>query len=205
MAGERVPSTGQAAKRLGISVRTIYRWEAVGRLVPTARLCRAGSAGSRRGILMPCCGYPTAEEKRAAEASRGRKAGAAASRFVAKDGGEPTARRVRGAAVGEGSPETVAANVRWSRGCPCGLMPLRLAPEGAGQSGGAGCWSRVSAQSGLPREARDDSQWPVDPTRAYGVGSSPGMWEGTRGDRRKPDWGGTNDGCRGLSRKSGSS
>ena len=44
MAGERVLSTGQAAKRLGISVRTIYRWEAVGRLVPTARL----QSGQRR-------------------------------------------------------------------------------------------------------------------------------------------------------------
>ncbi len=38
MAGERVLSTGQAAKQLGISVRTIYRWEAVGRLVPVTRL-----------------------------------------------------------------------------------------------------------------------------------------------------------------------
>ncbi len=30
MAGERVLSTRQAAKRLGVSVRTIYRWEAEG-------------------------------------------------------------------------------------------------------------------------------------------------------------------------------
>ena len=42
--------------------------------------------------------YPTAEEKRAAEASRGRKAGAAASR--------------------EGSPETVGANVRSTTDAP---------------------------------------------------------------------------------------
>ena len=37
-------STGQAAKQLGISVRTIYRWEAVGRLVPVTRL----HSGQRR-------------------------------------------------------------------------------------------------------------------------------------------------------------
>ena len=37
-------STGQAAKRLGISVRTIYRWEAAGRLVPITRL----ESGQRR-------------------------------------------------------------------------------------------------------------------------------------------------------------
>ena len=57
----------------------------------------------------------------------------------------------------------------------------------------------------LPREARDDSQWPADPTRAYGVGSLPGRREGTRGNRCKPDWGGTNDGCPGVSSKPGSS
>ena len=44
MAGERVLSTGQTEKRLGISVRTIYRWEAVGRLVPISRL----PSGQRR-------------------------------------------------------------------------------------------------------------------------------------------------------------
>ena len=44
MSGEQALSTGQAAKRLGISVRTIYRWEAVGRLVPVARL----HSGQRR-------------------------------------------------------------------------------------------------------------------------------------------------------------
>ena len=38
MVGERALSTGQTAKLLGISVRTIYRWEAVGRLVPISRL-----------------------------------------------------------------------------------------------------------------------------------------------------------------------
>ena len=83
-------------------------------------------------------------------------------------------------------------------------MPLRPASEGAGQWWG---WLLVLREcaSGLPREARDDSQWPVGPTRAYGVGSSPGRREGTRGNRRKPDWGGTNDSCRGLSCKSGSS
>ena len=44
MVGERALSTGQTAKRLGISVRTIYRWEAVGRLVPISRL----PSGQRR-------------------------------------------------------------------------------------------------------------------------------------------------------------
>ena len=44
MAGERMLSTGQTAKRLGISVRTIYRWEAAGRLVPISRL----PSGQRR-------------------------------------------------------------------------------------------------------------------------------------------------------------
>jgi len=39
-----VLSTGRAAKRLGVSVRTIYRWEAAGRLVPISRL----SSGQRR-------------------------------------------------------------------------------------------------------------------------------------------------------------
>jgi len=37
-------STGQTAKRLGISVRTIYRWEAAGGLVPISRL----PSGQRR-------------------------------------------------------------------------------------------------------------------------------------------------------------
>ena len=44
MVGERALSTGQTAKRLGISVRTIYRWETVGRLVPISRL----PSGQRR-------------------------------------------------------------------------------------------------------------------------------------------------------------
>ena len=44
MIRERMLSTGQAAKRLGISVRTIYRWEAAGRLVPITRL----GSGQRR-------------------------------------------------------------------------------------------------------------------------------------------------------------
>jgi len=34
MANERMLSTGQAAKRLGVSVRTVYRWEETGRLHP---------------------------------------------------------------------------------------------------------------------------------------------------------------------------
>lgn len=38
MIRERMLSTGQAAKRLGISVRTIYRWEAAGRRVPITRV-----------------------------------------------------------------------------------------------------------------------------------------------------------------------
>ena len=37
MAIERMLSTGQAAKRLGVSVRTIDRWKADGRLVPITR------------------------------------------------------------------------------------------------------------------------------------------------------------------------
>ena len=44
MAGERMLSTGQTAKRLGILVRTIYRWEDAGRLVPISRL----PSGQRR-------------------------------------------------------------------------------------------------------------------------------------------------------------
>jgi len=38
MAGEHTLSTGQTAKRLGISVRTVYRWEEAGRLKPITRL-----------------------------------------------------------------------------------------------------------------------------------------------------------------------
>ncbi len=37
-------STGQAAKRLGVSIRTLYRWEAAGRLRPMTRL----PSGQRR-------------------------------------------------------------------------------------------------------------------------------------------------------------
>ena len=37
-------STGQGGKRLGISVRTVYRWEAAGRRVPITRL----ESGQRR-------------------------------------------------------------------------------------------------------------------------------------------------------------
>ncbi len=44
MAGAQTPSAGPAAKRLGGSGRTIYRWEAVGRLVPITRL----HSGQRR-------------------------------------------------------------------------------------------------------------------------------------------------------------
>ena len=44
MIREQMLSTGQAAKRLGISVRTVYRWEASGRLVPITRL----GSGQRR-------------------------------------------------------------------------------------------------------------------------------------------------------------
>jgi len=38
MEGERLLSTGQAARRLGISVRTLYRWEEAGRLKAVMRL-----------------------------------------------------------------------------------------------------------------------------------------------------------------------
>ena len=44
MVGERALSTGQTAKRLEISVRTVYRWEAVRRLGPISRL----PSGQRR-------------------------------------------------------------------------------------------------------------------------------------------------------------
>ena len=69
MAGERMLSTGQTEKRLGISVRRIYRWEAAGRLVPISRLpggqhpfssrdyrCLAPVKGTRQGTL--CCLCP---------------------------------------------------------------------------------------------------------------------------------------------------
>ena len=44
MVREQVISPGQTAKRLRISVRTIYRWEAASRLVPISRL----PSGQRR-------------------------------------------------------------------------------------------------------------------------------------------------------------
>ncbi len=56
---------------------------------------------------------------------------------------------------------------------------------------------------GVRPEARDHSQWPADPTRAYGDGFSPAGLEGTRGNRRQPDWGGTNSGCLGVSGRTG--
>ena len=77
-------------------------------------------------------------------------------------------------------------------------MPLRPASKEVGQWWG---WLLVPREcaSGLPREARDDSQWPADPTRAYGGGSLPARREGPGGNRHKLDWGGTNSGCPGLS------
>ena len=69
----------------------------------------------------------------------------AASRSL-KDGGEPTARRVRGAAVGEGSPETVGADVRSPTDAPA-VERRRKAPA----CGGAGCWRCAEWHGGLPR------------------------------------------------------
>lgn len=38
MIQEHMISTGKAAKLLGVSVRTIYRWEKAGHLIPVSRL-----------------------------------------------------------------------------------------------------------------------------------------------------------------------
>ena len=57
MATKRVLSTGQAAQRLDISVRPLYRWEAAGILRPTARL-----PGGQRGFaLQEVCALLRAE------------------------------------------------------------------------------------------------------------------------------------------------
>ena len=50
MTGEQALSTGQTAKRVGISVRTIYRWEAAGHLVPISRLPRGQRPFSSRDV-----------------------------------------------------------------------------------------------------------------------------------------------------------
>jgi len=47
MEGERLLSTGQAARRLGISVRTLYRWEKAGRVKAVMRLPTGAT-------LLPC-------------------------------------------------------------------------------------------------------------------------------------------------------
>ena len=44
----QVLSTGQAAKRLGVSVRTLYRLEAIGRLGPVTPFARRANLGHRR-------------------------------------------------------------------------------------------------------------------------------------------------------------
>ena len=127
---------------------------------------------------------PSAAEKRAVAPSRRRKAGAAASR--------------------EGSLETVGANVRRAPDAPAAGCRSGHPRQGR-VCGAAGCWSRVRAQAACRERRGTTPQWPADPTRAHGGGSWPARREGTGGNRRKPDGGGTNDGGRGLSGQSGSS
>ena len=78
MACEQVISTGQTAKRLGISVRTVYRWEAAGRLRTMTRLAsgqRRFSARQvdallrgRRGSAQRCAIYARVSSNKQAEA-----------------------------------------------------------------------------------------------------------------------------------------
>ncbi len=67
------------------------------------------------------------------------------------------------------------------------------------------CWSYVSAQAACRESYRTTPNSPSTQLTRKRVDSFSARGEGTMGNRRKPDWGGTNNGCRGLSGKSGSS
>ena len=75
---KRALSTGQAAKRLGISVRTLYRWEAAGRLHPMTRMPRGerrfaarevdALLRARTGATEQCAVYARVSSEKQAEA-----------------------------------------------------------------------------------------------------------------------------------------
>ena len=141
MAGERMLSTGQTAKRLGISVRTIYRWEAAGRLVPISRLPSGQRRFSSRDIdaLLQsrvrgkerCAVYARVSSEKQAEAGNlGRKK----DRLVA-------AATAKGYEVATTVAERASDPLRFrlQRGGFCGL---RGPGRGPGRAGGGGCGPR---------------------------------------------------------------
>ncbi len=123
--------------------------------------------------------YPTQQE--VAEARRTREGSAAVSR--------------------KSSPEMVRGNVRRTTDAPRAFCPCGL--HGKAQAAVVGRVPVLCAcAKGLLREASDDSQSPVDPTQAQG--GRPFSARGTKGNRRRPDWGGANDACLDVSGKSAS-
>ena len=125
-------------------VRDVYAGGRPARCGSHGRTADWGIGAAARDLCSPCA-RRTAQPR-------------AASRSL-KDGGEPTARRVRGAAVGEGSPETVGADVRAPTDAPAVECPRgrrRKAPA----CGGAGCWRCAEWHGGLPRFVAKDGGEP---------------------------------------------